>query len=131
MLLDRRRTALRHLLALIHVVLLVVVSTSAAYVPCAHATPQHEIDGSPVADHSVSHAMMHHGADAPSTSPHRTPHSPTTTCPWIMGCVGMIRLELDAAWRSVEGLRSQPAPSSVTLAYVTVDRDIESPPPRA
>lgn len=121
--------------------LLFVVSTSAVLLPCAHSDSTHSATSHAASSHSAatadvaSHeAMMHHEMAPSHDRPqHTAPHapSPTAPCPWVIGCVGMLRIELDATWRTTESLAPTHTPSGVTLAYVTVVKDIESPPPRA
>ena len=112
----------RRVLALVQL-LLFVFSSSTMLLPCAHAS---------VAVHDAKqHDVMHHTATTPVAPTHHAPGVPDSTCPWVVGCVGMLQFALDATWRSIESAPLTTAPVGVTLGYVTTDRDIESPPPRA
>ena len=133
---PRRLTALMHLL-------LFVFSTSTSLLPCAHESTQ-DRDGVTTGAHHASMATSagHHEAvphagvpmapvsDAPA-SRGSAPTSPDTTCPWVVGCIGMVQFDLDAPWRATESQGPSTAPVGVTLRQVTADRDVDSPPPRA
>ena len=67
------------------------------------------------------------GSDAPSQHGSTPAH---TACPWVVGCVGMVRVDLDAPWNTVENALPSVSPVGTTLRRVIVDRDVESPPPR-
>ena len=126
--------------------LLFVVSTSTALLPCAHghdeqrmtAIATHEMTSHDMTSHDMtshdmtSHDMTSHDARSHSQpARHGAPATPDASCPWVVGCVGMVQFTLDESWRSVERPALRAAPIGAVLRFVTVDREIESPPPRA
>ena len=130
---SRRVTAVVQLL-------LFAMSTSTMLLPCAHDSDATPAPAASVASHASerTHAM-HGGVEVQTTTSdgrHETPShhgsAPAhTACPWVVGCAGMVRVDLDAPWRAAENAMPNATPVGVTLRRVIVDRDVESPPPRA
>ena len=142
----------RRVLAFVQLMLF-ALSASTSLLPCAHATISHAT----MSHAAISHGAGSHttttanvqahddamtGMDMSDASPSishaptkRAPvdHAPTheTSCPWVVSCAGVAQFSLDAAWRLAEHAASTVAPIGVTLRYVTTDRDIDAPPPRA
>ncbi|MBL0173219.1 MAG: hypothetical protein IPP90_21555 [Gemmatimonadaceae bacterium] len=122
--------------------LLFVFSSSTSLLPCLHgsaptttATPLHAGHASPPA---AQHGASMHVAEGPvlaidAPAHHEEPSRSTSdaTCPWVVGCVGMVRVDLDAPLRTTEISEPTVTATGVTLRHVTADRDVESPPPRA
>jgi hypothetical protein len=137
---SRRRIA-----ALVQM-LLFVFSTSTMLLPCAHpggavalTHAVHSAAATTVASPMEQHQHHHDVVTANATAPERqtappSQHAPgnsDSACPWVVGCVGMLQFTVDVSWRSVEAATPVTSPVGVTLQYVTTDRDIDSPPPRA
>lgn len=122
----------RRALALVQL-LLFVLSTSSVLLPCAHDGGGAHGSPTQAVSHDVaSHDMASHDmASRESSSGHESAPTSSVTCPWVIGCVGMMQFTLDASWRSVESSVVRATPVGATLRFVTVARDIESPPPRA
>jgi len=116
--------------------LLFVVSTSTVLLPCAHghdeqrmtAIATHEMTSHDMTSHDMT---SHHARSHSQPARHGAPATPDASCSWVVGCVGMVQFTLDESWRSVERPALRAAPIGAVLRFVTVDREIESPPPRA
>jgi hypothetical protein len=125
----------RRVLALVQM-LLFVFSSSTMLLPCAQTAAAG--DATSTATTAAHHHGNHQAADAaamPTSGEHprshHAPGAPDSVCPWVVGCVGMLQFALDASWTSVESAPLATEPVGRMLGYVTTDRDIESPPPRA
>ena len=68
--------------------------------------------------------------DAPSHHAPGRPMSPTT-CPWVVGCVGVMQFAVDTSWHLVERATPPASPVGATLRATFADRDVERRPPRA
>jgi len=68
--------------------------------------------------------------DAPSHHAPGRPMSPTT-CPWVVGCVGVMQFAVDMSWHLVERATPPASPVGATLRATFADRDVERRPPRA
>lgn len=129
----------RQLAALMQLMLF-VFSSSTSMLPCAHrsasggpttqAVHSHQ---APAASHQGPHAVPTHKEPTHKEPTHKEPTPPTTdtTCPWVVGCLGLMCIELDAPWRAVESAASDAVPAAVMLQPATSARDVELPPPRA
>lgn len=139
------RRVQRRVIALLQLALF-VFSTSSSLLPCAftasspggaqsHDAQSASLMESHSASHAVSHAVSHEVSHDHSTQRplHHAPGTPmsSSTCPWVVGCVGMVQFDLDASFRVVESVTVNSAPIGVTLRQMVVDRDVDSPPPRA
>lgn len=138
--------------------LLFTFSASTSLLPCGETTtgrddhrlsPAHSL---PSVDRSVDRSVHQVETDTPSSHVHGhaahtasdadlTSPSPTTTpadhqrshdstCPWVVGCIGMAQLSLDNELRVAEQPRLADTPAGIVMRRVMTDRDIESPPPR-
>ena len=68
--------------------------------------------------------------DAPSHHAPGRPMSPTT-CPGVVGCVGVMQFAVDTSWHLVERATPPASPVGATLRATFADRDVERRPPRA
>ena len=127
------RTGRRRLMALVQLVLF-VFTVSTPLLPCAHAThPGTPATVSTPASHdAMAHDAMAHDA-APATTSHEppVPASHGTTCPWVIGCVGVAQPSLDSALRVAEQITPDAPPAGFVLRAISTDRDVELRPPRA
>lgn len=118
--------------------LLFAFSASTSLLPCANDMVSSatqlvaEHHASAHASHG-SHAAPSQSAPEPAHSSQHAPasHTPSGSCPWVVGCTGMVQLALETSWRLLETTPVVSAPMGVVLRAVYAERDVESPPPRA
>ena len=145
------RTGGRRAVALVQLMLF-AFSASTSLLPCgdtsagrddhrplpAHTSPSvdhavHQDGTNTSASHMHGHAAQA-GAEADLASLPTTPsdhqRSHDTTCPWVVGCVGMAQFSLDDELRIAEQPRPSATPAGHIMRRVITHRDIESPPPR-
>ncbi|MEQ1690359.1 MAG: hypothetical protein ABMA00_03690 [Gemmatimonas sp.] len=120
--------------------LLFVFSSSTSLLPCAHGSATNGSITSR-AHHAPSPTTVthQHGASHDLSlsvvSSDRTPVKSSippadTDCPWVVGCAGLVRVDVESPWRTIESPMPDVAPVGLTLRQVAADRDVESPPPR-
>lgn len=145
------RTGGRRAVALMQLMLF-AFSASTSLLPCGDTNAGRD-DHRPLPAHispSVDHAVhqdatntsashMHgHAAHAASeadlasspTPPTDHQRSHDSTCPWVVGCIGMAQLSLDNELQVAEQPRLAGTPAGMVMRRVITHREIESPPPR-
>jgi hypothetical protein len=81
----------------------------------------------------MSHGAAIKDASEAMLTAHQVPASPSPSdsCPWVVGCTGMVQFAFESTWRLLETTPAVSAPIGVTLRAVYAEREVESPPPRA
>jgi len=124
--------------------LLFAFSASTSLLPCANdmvaskaqVETEHHASAFSHASHTSHAAQLpdapSQDAPEPTSPPHHAPDSHTSSgsCPWVVGCTGVVHFTLESSWRLVETTPVVSAPSGVVLRAVYAERDVESPPPR-
>ena len=125
--------------------LLFAFSASTSLLPCASdmviATSEQATAADPASTHHApapthashaSHAATSQDTPKSPSSEHAPPsHTPSGSCPWVVGCSGLAQFTLETSWRLVETTPTVSAPAGVVLRATYAERDVESPPPRA
>lgn len=128
----------RQLLAFVQL-LLFVFSSSTSLLPCAHgsatngsvtSSAHHPSPITVTHQHGASHDVSHSVVSSDRTPVKSSIPPADTDCPWVVGCAGVVQVDVESPWRTVESSMPDVSPVGLTLRPVAADRDVESPPPR-